>query len=347
MANAKNLSLTINLLIYTLAPSFLLLFTRGGIAEHVVRTSHTGFYIGLVIWLLAFFLIMFYCFLPDNSIINLKKNGQVVKAKITGDSHHQYSSLPALQAEERVAKPENWRQLNLRFNNLNGTEVAYKLTLPVAISSDLSIEQKIKQQNIRLQIESAPESQLPLWLNTKLGLPALAFAYEDGRVTKRHVIFGLWLLVITLLQMTLPLVHVAFTTRHLTEDMFTLFNTSNVWHWASLINSALLWFAFSHNSTDSGPNGGAIDLIKTAGLKSQTESLCWKQTHFSDDLPSYRVDVSYRDSEGQLQTLSFNQKLSKDKEQKLPTMPQQRPILYMPHDKDKIIFTDREDGHFL
>lgn len=43
MANAKNLSLTINLLIYTLAPSFLLLFTRGGIAEHVVRTVTQGF----------------------------------------------------------------------------------------------------------------------------------------------------------------------------------------------------------------------------------------------------------------------------------------------------------------
>lgn len=61
-----------------------------------------------------------------------------------------------------------------------GQRLLTRLTLPVAISSDLSIEQKIKQQKY-LQIESAPESQLPLWLNTKLGLPALAFAMKDSR----------------------------------------------------------------------------------------------------------------------------------------------------------------------
>lgn len=53
----------------------------------------------------------------------------------------------------------------------------------------------------------------------------------------------------------------------------------------------LLWFAFSHNSTDGGPNGGAIDLIKRWSQKSR-KLMLEADSFLSDDLPSYPLLMS-------------------------------------------------------
>ena len=147
--------------------------------------------------------------------------------------------------------------------------------------------------------------------------------------------------------MVLPLMYVAHTTQHLTDDMFTLFNTVSVWHWGPLCNIIALWIYHSHGSVEAGPNGTPVDLIKLSGFSSTTESIRWKQTHYSDDDPAYRVDVSYKDSTGQLHELKFTEAVHKSKVNELESMLHQRPILYLGDDKDKIIFVDREDGQFI
>ena len=341
------------LIIYLLC-SIPLLFTRSSIAEHIERTSHTGFYIGLGVWLFAFWLVIKYYFLPDSAIVRLKKQGKVMLAEIIGDSHSAVSGLPPLSSRgqgietaEQLRKRYADRQIKVRFHNLSGTLITQTFTLPVDYFT-ASLEDTIERQNQSLAIEcSATKVQMPVWQNTQQHSPAFALANEHGRVTSRHIKLGLCLIIITLLQMVLPLIHVAYTTQHLTDDMFTLFNTVSVWQWGPLCNIIALWIYHSHGSVQSGPNGAPVDVIKLAGLGSTTESITWKQTHYSDDDPAYRVEVSYKDSSGQLQELKFTEAVPKSKANELESMPQQRPILYLDRDKDKIIFVDHEDGQFV
>lgn len=333
-----------------------LLFTRTSIAEHIERTSHTGFYIGLVVWLLAFCLVIKYYFLPDSAIAQLKKSDQVVRAEIIGDSHHDFSGLPplslhrkGLEGEEQFRKEHVNRQIKVKLSNLAGTLITHIFSMPVDYSSSSSLNEIIETQNQRLAIEyeGGTTAYMPVWLNGKVVTPVFALANEHGRVTRGHIKLGLCLIIITLLQMFLPLLYVAQTTQHLTDDVFTLFNTVTVWHWAPLGNIVLLWIYHSHGSVEAGPNGMPVDVIKLSGLSSTTESITWKQTHYSSDEPAYRIDVTYKDSDGQLNSLHFTETVSDIQKIKLDEMSQHRPILYLENQKDKIVFADRDNGQFI
>lgn len=341
------------LIIYLLC-SIPVLFTRYTIAEHIECTSHTGFYIGLAVWFIAFFLVIKYYFLPDSVIVRLKKQGKVVMANVIGDSHSAVTELPPLlsrgqgaESAEQLCKRYADRQIKVQFYNLSDSLITQVFSLPVDYFSD-NLEQTIKKQNQSLAIERcATKVQMPVWQNTQRRSPAFALANEHGRVTSRHIKLGLCLIIITLLQMILPLIYVAHTTQHLTDDIFTLFNTVSVWHWGPLCNIIALWIYHSHGSVEAGPNGTPVDVIKLSGVSSITESIWWKQTHYSDDDPVYRIEISYKDSTGQLHKLKLTEAVPKSKANKLKLMPQQRPILYLDNDKNKIIFTDREDGQFI
>ena len=333
-----------------------LLFTRSSIAEHLERTSHTGFYIGLAIWLVAFWLVIKYYFLPDFAIIKLKKNGKVVMAEIVGDSHQAFSGLPPLSSHEnglddveQFPKEYADRQIRVQFANLSDTLITHVFSMPVDSLSSSRLDEIIKTQNQRLAIEYEDDAHayMPVWLNTKATTPVFALANEHGRVTRGHISLGICLMIITLLQMILPLLYVAQTTQHLSDDVFTLFNTVTVWHWGPLCNIGLLWIYHSHHSVEAGPNGVPVEVIKLSGLKSTTESITWKQTHYSGDDPAYRIDVAYKDNTGQLHTLHFTESISTIQKLKLDAMSPHRPILYLNNQKDKIIFADRDDGQFI
>lgn len=331
-----------------------LFFIQESIAFHVERSSHTGFYIGLVVWLFAFWLVIKYYFLPDSAIVRLKKQGKIVIAEVIGDSHSTVSGLPPLlshkqgaESAEQLRKRYADRQIKVRFHNLSDTLITQVFSLPVDYFS-ASLEQIIKKQNQSLAIErSAINVQMPVWQNTQQISPAFALANEHGRVTSLHLKVGFCLIIITLLQMILPLMYVAHINQHLRADVLTLFNTATVWQWAPICNIVVLWICHSHGSVEPGPNGIAVDVIRLSGLSSTTESISWKQTHYSSDDPAYRVDVTYKDSTGQLQELHFTDTVPEALNYRLESMPQRRPILYLDEDKDKIIFVDREDGQFV
>lgn len=331
-------------------------FTRSFIAEHLERTSHTGFYIGLAFWLLAFYLVIKYYFVPDRAIVRLKKSGKIVMAEIVGDSHHPFSGLPSLasygkdlESEEHFRKAYVDRLLKVQFENLSGVLVTHVFSMPVDYSSSSSLKDIIERQNqsLALEYEGDAKASMPVWLNTKAMTPAFALANEHGRVTSSHIKLGLCLIIITFLHMILPLIHVAQTTQHLTDDVLTLFNVVTVWHLASLCSIGALWIFHSHHLVESGPNGMPADVIKLSGLSSLTESIAWKHTHYSSDDPAYRVDVTYKDGDGQLNTLHFTETVSAIQKVKLDEMSQYRPILYLENKKDQIIFTDRSDGQFI
>ena len=333
-----------------------LLFTRSSIAEHLERTSHTGFYIGLAVWLLAFWMIIKYYFLPDYAIVKLKKEGKVVRAEILGDSHQTFSGLPSLSSHEKGLEDEGQfpkeyaeRQIKVQFANLSGTLITHVFSMPVDYLSSSSLKQIIEAQNQQLAIEYKGDAHayMPVWLNTKAMTPVFALANEHGRVTRGHIKLGLCLMIITLLQMTLPLLYVAQTTQHLSNDVFTLFNTVTVWHWGPLANIIALWIYHSHDSVEAGPNGIPVDVVKLSGCGSTTESITWTQTHYSGDEPAYRVDVAYKDSVGRLNTVHFTETVSAIQKVKLDAMSPHRPILYLKNQKDKIIFADRDDGQFI
>ncbi|MDO5667997.1 MAG: hypothetical protein Q4G44_09255 [Alcaligenaceae bacterium] len=322
------------------------------------RTSHIGFYIGLAVWLLAFCLVIKYYFLPDSAIVQLKKAGKVVRAEIIGDSHYAFSGLMPLSSQSQgVAREEQFRkqytdrQLEVRFSNLSDTLITHVFSMPVDYLSSASLEQIIETQNQSLAIEyeddAKAKASLPVWLNTKAMTQVFALANEHGRVTSGHIKLGLCLIVITLLQMILPVLYVVQTTQHLSDDVLTLFNTVTVWHWAPLANIIALWIYHSHNSVEAGPNGMPVDVIKLSGCRSTTESITWKHTHYSSDEPAYRVDVTYKDTAGQLNTLHFTETVSAIQKIKLDGMPQHRSILYLENQKDKIVFADRDDGQFI
>lgn len=343
------------LLIYILC-AIPLLFTRSSIAEHLERTSHIGFYIGLAVWLLAFLMIIKYYFLPDYAIIQLKKEGKVVSAEIIGDSHSVFSALPSLSSQEKALDDEDpfpkeyaERQLKVQFTNVSGTLITHVFSMPLDDVSSSSLQQIIETQNQDLAIDYAGDVQayLPVWLNPKAMTPVFALANEHGRLTRKHINLGLCLMIITLLQMSLPLLYVAQSTQHLSNDVFTLFNTVTVWHWVPIANIVILWMFHSHDSVETGPNGVSVDVIKLSGLKSTTESITWKKTHYSGDDPVYRIDVRYKDSAGQMNSLHFTESVSAFQKRRLDAMSAHRPILYLKHQKDKIIFVDREDGQFL
>lgn len=333
-----------------------LLYTRNSIAEHLERTSHIGFYIGLAVWLFAFLLLIKYYFLPDYAIIQLKKHGKVIKAEIVGDSHSAFSGLPpfsaydmALADEVQFRKKCAERRLKVQFTNLSGTLITHIFSMPVDYSFSPDLQQVIAAQNRDLAIEFAHDHQatMPVWLNTKAVTPVFALANDHGRLTAKHIYMGLALLIITLLQMLLPLWHVAQTTRHLTDDMFTLFNTVNVWHWGPLCNIGVLWMYHSHRSVAKGPNGMPVDVIKILGRQSTTESITWKQTYYSNDDAVYRVDISYQDESGRLQRFHYSEPVSDEQKIQLEMMSPHRPILYLAHQPDKILFLDRPLGRFL
>lgn len=300
-----------------------LFFIRGNIVEHIERTSHNGFYSGLVVWCVALSMILWYYFLLDFSIIQLKKKGKVAIAEVIGDSHRAFSGLKSTfvdsgnaYSEDYIHKNKPYRHLQVQFENLSGTLITHTFSMPV-------------------------------WMNSKVKSPAFALANEHGRVSIKHIVLGLCLIIITLLQMVIPLLYVAKTTQYLSDDVVTLFNTTTVWHWAPICNIAVLWMFHSHGAVDKAPNGGTADVMKLAGLKGMTESITWKATSYGDDVTNYRVKVSYKNSTGNLHELSFKSTVSDSKEKVLEVMPQQRPIFYLPNNPDKIFFSDQYHGRFL
>lgn len=332
-----------------------LFFVRLSIVEHMESTSHTGFYLGLLVWVVALCMVIWFYFLPDFSMMQLKKQGKVWQAEIIGDSHYAFSGFPpgyisgaGEVSEEQMRKSKLYRRLLVEFENFSGTRVSHVFTLPVDYSPSLSLKQIIETQNQSLQIDhSDTKARMPVWLNTKQKSPAFALANETGAVTRKHVILGLCLIIITLLQMILPLVYVERTTQHLTDDVFTLFNTGTAWHWAPLCNIVFLWAFHSHGAAARGPNSGIIDVIKLSGIHSTTESITWKPTSYGDDVTYYQVEVSYIDSIGQLREISFKSAVADSEEKELKSMLQQRPILYLENNKKKVLFLDNYDGKFL
>lgn len=332
-----------------------LFFIRGNVVEHIEQTSHIGFYLGLAVWCVALAMIFWYYFLPDLSVIQLKKHGKVTTAEIIGDSHHAFSGLAPTametgrtysEAHVRTNKP--YRYLHVQFNNLSGTLVTHTFSMSVNYSSFSNLAQVIEEQNQDLQIERGVDRAImPVWLNPKVKSPAFALANESGRVISKHVMLGLCLLIITLLQMSIPLLYVAQTTQHLSDDVLTLFNTPTVWHWAPICNNVILWMFHSHGAVDKAPNGVAADVMKLAGVKGVTESITWKATSYGDDVTYYRVDVSYENSAAHLHELSFKSTVSDSKEKELARMPQQRPIFYLENNPEKIYFLDSYHGKFL
>lgn len=332
-----------------------LFFIRGNIVEHIERTSHIGFYSGFAVWCVALSMILWYYFLPDFSVVRLKKKGKVVLAEIIGDSHHVFSGLGSISvdsgnaySEAHILKNKPYRHLDVQFENLSGTLVTYTFSMPVDYSFSSNFAQVIEEQNQSLKIaRSTDKAYMPIWLNSEAKSPAFALANEHGGVSNKHIMLGLCLIVITLLQMVIPLLYVAKTTQHLSDDVFTLFNTPTVWHWAPIYNIALLWMFHSHGAVDKAPNGVAVEVMKLAGQKGMTESITWKATSYGDDVTYYRVKVSYKDSAGQLHELSFKSTVTDSKEKALKTMPQQRPIFYLENNPNKILFLDHYHGKFL
>ena len=182
-----------------------LFFVRGSIVEHIERTSHTGFYLGLLVWIVALCMVIWYYFLPDFSMMQLKKQGKVSQAEIIGDSHYVFSGSPSgylggmgRRSEEEIRKNKPYRYLRVQFNNLSGTSVEHTFSMPVDYSPSLSLKQIIETQNHSLQIEhSDTKARIPVWLNTKQKSPAFALTNETGAVTRKHVILGLCLIIIT------------------------------------------------------------------------------------------------------------------------------------------------------
>ena len=332
-----------------------LFFIRENIVEHIERTSHHGFYVGLALWCVALGMIFWYYFLPDFSVVKLKKEGKVTTAQVSRDSHHAFSGLAPMYmasgqayTEDYVRKCKVERHLRVQFENLFDTDMTHTFSMPVDYSSSLTLEQVIEEQNQGLHIEgSAEQAYMPIWLNSDLKSPAFALANEHGRVSNKHIILGLCLLIITLLQMGIPLLYVAKTTQHLSDDVFTLFNTITVWHWAPICNIVILWMFHSHGTVAKAPNGVAVDVMKLAGLKGVTESITWKATSYGDDVTYYRVTVSYKDRAGHLHEASFKSTVTDSKEKLLEAMPQQRPILYLENNHKKIYFLDQYHGRFL
>ncbi|MDO5667998.1 MAG: hypothetical protein Q4G44_09260 [Alcaligenaceae bacterium] len=332
-----------------------LFFIRGNIVEHIERTSHSGFYGGLAVWCVALAMILWYYFLPDFSVVQLKKQGKVATAEIIGDSHHAFSGLvPAsldggkAYSEEHLRKNKAYRHLHVQFENLSGTLITHTFSMPVDYSSSSNLAQVIEEQNQNLQIERGmDQAHMPVWLNSKVKSPAFALANQHGSVSSKHIVLGLCLIIITLLQMSIPLLYVAQTTQHLSDDVFTLFNTPTVWHWAPICNIVILWMFHSHGAVDKAPNGVAADVMKLAGLKGETESITWKATSYGDDVTYYRVYVSYKNSLGHLHELNFKSTVTDSKEKGLEAMPQQRPIFYLESKPDKIYFLDQYHGRFL
>lgn len=332
-----------------------LFFIRSNIVEHIERTSHSGFYSGLAVWCVALGMIFWYYFLPDFSIVQLKKHGKVTTAEIIGDSHYVFSGLGSISvgngnaySEAYILKNRPYRHLDVQFENLSGTLVRHTFSMPVNYSSSSNPALVIEEQNQSLRIErAADQAHMPVWLNPEAKSPAFALANEHGGVSRKHILLGLCLIVITLLQMIIPLLYVEKTMLHLSDDVFTLFNTPTVWHWAPIGNIVLLWLFHSHGAVDKAPNGVAVDVMKLIGKKGMTESITWKATSYGDDVTYYRVKVSYKDSAGQLHELSFKSTVTDSKEKALAVMPQQRPIFYLANKPNKIYFLDRYHGKFL
>lgn len=339
-----------------------LLFTRSGVLEHIAHVGYTGFYQGLALWLATLCMVIWYYFLPDFSMVRLKKRGKIALAEILGDSHHSYSGLApdywegmTDYSEEQLRKNRMHRHLRVRFKNLSGTVIKHDFSVSLDYSSSSSLEQTIEIQNQRLLIERIGadldsnsetgkiKAEMPVWLNTKHKSPAFALANEHGKITAKHIKLGICLIIITLLQMTLPLVYVAQTTAHLSDDVFTLFNTPNVWRWTAICNIVFLWMFHSHWAV----SRGSVDVIKLVGLPATTESIMWKQSHYSDELPVYRFTVFYKNHVNQIREARFKLTVTEDQEKMLESMQQQRPILYLDDDKDKILFLDQHLGKVI